>query len=166
MKIQSANSMIDTLNHKRNGRVFNFSRYLILEVGEVLYADTLEPYWKCEDRGTNYWYTKLYPDEPFKDAKGRKKRLKFWIARLVKEAFNGEIGNDPITGRPMEVDHQDGMPQVNHESKLIILTHAQNAALKKQRENNLFRGKNHKNTKKITKRQQGEKGVLDFGGAK
>jgi len=136
------------LNHERNGRTFNFSRYLILEVGEILYADTLKRVWQDDDRSTNYWYTKLYPDEPFLDDKGKKRRLKFWTARLVYEAFNGKISVDPMTGRTKEIDHQCGEPQYNNLSNLIEMTHRQNAAQKKQRDEKLYSGKHYRNMKK------------------
>ena len=135
-------------NHKRNGLIFNFSRYLILEIGEILYADTLERVWQDEDRDTNYFYTKLYPDEPFYNTNGKKIRLKFWTARLIFEAFNGKIPVDPITGITQEIDHEDGCPRNNNLSNLSLATHKQNSRRKKQRESQLFSGKNYKNTKK------------------
>ena len=134
------------LNHKRNGKTFNFSRYLVLELGVILYADTLEPVWQDNDRGTNYIYTKLYPDEPLFNTKGKTKRLKFWIARLVYEAFNGKIPIDPITGKTKEVDHNDGDPTNNNLSNLILVNHKQNCELKKQRPSQLFSGKHYRNT--------------------
>jgi hypothetical protein len=136
------------LNHERHGRFFNFSKYLILEVGEILYADTLKRVWQDEDRDTNYFYTKLYPDEPFYNDKGKKSRIKFWTARLIYEAFNGKIPIDPMAGRTKEIDHADGSPRNNDLSNLIVMTHKQNSKQKEQRESQLFRGRHYKNTQK------------------
>lgn len=136
------------LNHERYGRIFNFSKYLILEIGVILVASTLKCHWQNEDRGTNYFYTKLLPDEPFYNDKGKKRRLKFWISRLVFEAFNGKIPIDPMTGKTKEVDHNGNDTTNNNLSNLIIVTHKQNCELKKQRDYQLFSSKHYKNTQK------------------
>ncbi|MDR0475089.1 MAG: HNH endonuclease [Treponema sp.] len=105
-----------------------FSRYEISDIGLVKYRDTGKLCPDYDDGKNGYRKIKIYPD-------GSKKRKSFWVNRLVYQAFRG-----PIPPK-MEIDHLDGIYLNNNIENLMQVTHKQNCALKKQRENNLFKRK-------------------------
>jgi hypothetical protein len=112
-----------------------FKRYLILELGIILYSETSKI---CPDYHGNNGYRKIkiYPD-------GRKERKAFWLNRLVWQAFYGEIPEG------MQIDHIDGDRLNNALVNLRPVTPKQNCLFKKQRDSNyLFNEKNPQRKKK------------------
>ena len=103
-----------------------FSRYGILEIGEVVYRDTLKICPHYDDGKNGYRKIKIYPD-------GSKKRKSFWMNRLVWIAFYGPIPEG------LEIDHIDGERANNNLLNFRSpVTKKENAAFKKQREANFL----------------------------
>jgi len=99
-----------------------YSRYLVLEIGVVLYKDSGKI---CPDfHGKNgYRKIKIYPD-------GSKTRKAFWMNRLIWEAFYGCIPAG------MQIDHIDGDRVNNTLVNLRPVTPKQNSLFKNQRDSN------------------------------
>jgi hypothetical protein len=112
-----------------------YSRYLILEVGEVIYKKTgkICPHFHGKQ---GYRKIKIYRD-------GSKERDRFWMNRLVWQAFYG------LVPAGMQIDHIDGDRTNNSLVNLRPVTPKQNALFKKQRDSNyLFNHKTPKQKKK------------------
>ena len=100
-----------------------FNRYGILEIGIVVYRNTMKMVPDYDDGKNGYRKIKIYPD-------GSKKRKSFWLHRLVWQAFYGPI----LSGK--QIDHIDGIRTNNSLVNLRPVTARENARFKKQRDSN------------------------------
>ena len=109
-------------NEVRAATLPEYSRYLMLEIGVVLYKTSRKI---CPDfhGKKGYRKIKIYPD-------GSKIRKAFWMNRLIWEAFYGCIP----TG--MQIDHIDGDRTNNSLVNLRPVTPKQNCLFKRQRDSN------------------------------